>query len=312
LLGGTFISLFLIVTQLDGGFLELTQSAWDQGKFDMLDWDGDYTSTAVWVVVFGTMVTTLVGYTSDQTVIQRYLTTASVKEAANALWLNALITPISGLMFFGLGTALFLFYQSHPALLRPELQTDAVLPLFIVQQLPLGVSGLVIAALFAAAMSSLDSSMNSISATVVTDLKDRMKFFQTEERRLSLARWVTIVAGIVGTASAVLLATFQIKSVWDMIFILTGLLSGGLGGIFILGIFTTRARSLGVLLGLICSATVMIVVQFYTNIHFFLFTSIGVVVCVVIGYLSSLILGHTKEIDLDGLTVYSVYAESKE
>jgi Na+/proline symporter len=176
----------------------------------------------------------------------------------------------------------------------------------------LGVSGLVIAALFAAAMSSLDSSMNSISATVVTDLKDRIRSLETEERRLSLARWVTIAAGIVGTGSAVLLATFQIKSVWDMIFILTGLLSGGLGGIFILGIFTTRARSVGVLLGLVCSATVMVVVQFYTNIHFFLFTSIGVVVCVVIGYLSSLILSRSTDIDLNGLTVYSAYAENKE
>jgi Na+/proline symporter len=250
------------------------------------------------------MVTSLVSYTTDQSVIQRYLTTSSEKQAAKALWTNALITPISGLIFYGLGTSLFLFYQSHPQLLKPDLQTDAILPLFIVQQLPIGISGLVIAALFAAAMSTLDSGMNSISATVTTDFRRWSNDAYDERINLKLAKWITVAAGAIATVSAILLATFSIQSVWDMIFILSGLVTGGLGGIFILGIFTQKANGPGVLLGLICSALVMYLVQQFTQIHFFLYTAIGLIVCVVVGYTASLILPSSND-QLQGLTIFS-------
>ena len=305
LMGGAVIGLVLIITQFDAGVGDMIAFAWSQGKFDMLNWSADYTTTAVWVVVVGTTISTFLGYTSDQTVIQRYLTTPTEKQAAKALWTNALMSPPSSIIFFGLGTGLFLFYQNHPQLLQPELTTDAILPLFIVQQLPVGISGLVIAALFAAAMSSLDSSMNSVSTTVVTDFYRRFKTAASDAHRLNLARWITVMAGVVGTGSAVLLATYQIQSVWDMIFILSGLIGGGLGGIFILGIFTRAAHSRGVLVGLITSAVVMYFVQQFTHIHFFLFVVTGVSVCVLVGYLASLFISSGKPYELDGLTIFT-------
>jgi Na+/proline symporter len=272
----------------------------------MITWSTDYATTAIWVVVFGNMVTSLVSYTTDQSVIQRYLTTPTEKQAAKALWTNALITPVAGVIFYALGTSLFLFYQSHPQLLKPELQTDAILPLFIVQQLPSGISGLVIAALFAAAMSTLDSGMNSISATVTTDFRRWYNDTPGMSLQLKLAKIITIVSGAIATGSAILLATFSIQSVWDMIFILSGLVTGGLGGIFILGIFSKRANAHGALVGLISGAFVMFLVQQYTQIHFFLYTAIGLLVCVIIGYLVSLLITPSRIVDLRGLTIFTM------
>ena len=305
LLAGGLISLVLITFQIEVGVGELMSMAWNQGKFDILNWGGDYTTTAVWVVLFGSMAGTLVTYTSDQTVIQRYLTTPTEKQAAKALWTNGLITLPAGLIFYGLGTAIFLFYQYNPQLLQPELDTDAIFPLFIVQQLPEGISGLVIAALFAAAMSSLDSSMNSISAAVVTDFYKRFKPATSDLHRLNLARWTTVMAGVVGTGSAMLLATYQFQSAQDMFFILAGLVGGGLGGIFILGIFTRAAHSRGALVGLIASAVVMYLVRQHTQVHFLLFAFIGIVVCVLVGYLASLFISSGKPSELDGLTIFT-------
>ncbi len=306
LLGGAFISLILIVLHLEGGVGDLTRIAWNQGKFDMLNWSGDYTITAVWVVLFGGMAASLVSYTSDQTVIQRYLTTRTEKQAAKSLWINALMSVSTAVIFFGLGTGLFLFYQNHPQLLQPELQTDAILPMFIVQQLPIGISGLVIAALFAAAMSSLDSSMNSISTTVVTDFYKRFKTGTSDIQRLNVARWTTVLAGVAGIGGAVAFATYQMQSAQDMIFIVGGLISGGLGGIFMLGIFTRRSHGRGALVGLIASAVVMYLVRQHTQVHFLLFAFIGIVVCVLVGYLASLLISGGKGSKLDGLTIFTI------
>ncbi|MBK8506018.1 MAG: sodium/solute symporter [Saprospiraceae bacterium] len=312
LLGGAIISLVFVFSQIDMDTADLVGSAWDQRKFHMITWSSDYTTTAVWVVLFGNMVTSLVSYTTDQSVIQRYLTTPTEKQAAKALWTNALITPIAGLIFYALGTSLFLFYQSHPQLLKPELQTDAILPLFIVQQLPVGISGLVIAALFAAAMSTLDSGMNSISATVTTDFRRWFNDAHGDQVHLKLARWITVAAGLIATVSALLLATFSIQSVWDMIFILSGLVTGGLGGIFILGIFSQKANGHGALVGLISGAFVIVLVQQFTQIHFFLYTAIGLVVCVVVGYLASLFITPSRLVDLRGLTIYTMVEKTRE
>src|SRR3546814_9260160 len=106
----------------------------------------------------------MVSYTSDQAVVQRYLTTETQEKAAKSIWTNAILTVPATIIFFSVGTALWVFYKTQPELLDPMSQSDDTFPWFIAQQLPPGVSGLVIAGVFAAAMSTLDSSMNSMSA----------------------------------------------------------------------------------------------------------------------------------------------------
>ncbi|MCA9427231.1 MAG: sodium/solute symporter, partial [Candidatus Omnitrophica bacterium] len=159
LMGGALLCLGIIGSEVDGGFANLFSVAYSQDKFHMFDWTWDHAVASVWVVIVGQFVASAVPYCSDQTVIQRYLTTTSEEKARQAIWTNAFMTLPATLTFCLLGTALYVFYQEHPGDLDPTLKTDATLPLFIVQNLPAGIAGLDLAGIFAASMSSLDSSL---------------------------------------------------------------------------------------------------------------------------------------------------------
>lgn len=304
LLGGALISLILISTSVDGGLTAVIKQGQAAGKFHMLNWTWDATTTAVWVILGGNFLAMIVPYGTDQSVIQRYLTTRTETAAACSIWTNALLTLPASLLFFFVGTALFVFYQTHPDALTPELATDAIFPWFIANELPVGIAGLVIAALFAASMSSVDSSMNSIATSVITDFYLRLVPASTDTHRLKLAKRLTIGLGVMGTTMALLIATFEVKSLWDLFLQIVGLFGGSLAGVFLLGLFTTRAHATGTLCGAIIGATVLFFVQQFTNLHFFLYAGIGILSCFITGYLLSLILPKQTK-SLQNLTVYT-------
>ncbi|MHC4296279.1 MAG: sodium:solute symporter family protein [Planctomycetota bacterium] len=245
LMGGALLCVIVIALKVDGGLAGIVDLGRQAEKFRAVNLTWDYTAAAVWVVVLGNLLSNLVPYSADQTVIQRYLTTPTEKQAARAIWTNAVLTVPAALIFFFLGTALYAFYRTQPQNLNPTVNTDAILPWFVVRELPIGIAGVVLAAIFAAAMSSLDSSMNSMATVLVTDFYHRFKPGSSDHTRLKLARIITVVLGVFGTGCALLMATYPIKSLWDFFLAMLGLLGGGLAGLFILGIFTRRANSTG-------------------------------------------------------------------
>jgi len=157
---------------------------------------------------------------------------------------------------------------------------------------------------FAAAMSTLSGSINSIATAIVVDVDVRFRPERSEAARMRLARWLTGIIGAIGTATALLLATWHIGSLWDAFLQALGLFGGGLAGVFALGIFTTRASARGALAGLIASGVILFFVQRYTAIHFFLYAGIGIVACLVVGYVVSLATGRDAR-SLDGLTIHT-------
>ena len=241
---------------------------------------------------------------ADQTVIQRYLTTRDQKDAARGIWTNAVLTVPASIIFFGVGTALWAFYRTNPQMLNPTSRIDDVFPWFIAQQLPPGVVGLVVAGLFAAAMSSLDSSMNSMATAITTDFYRRFRRDAPDRQCLNLARWLTVILGAVGTGFAAYMAWLGTTSMWDQYTKVIGLLGGGLAGLFAVGIFTRRANGAGALLGFLGSAGVLYLVKEHTEWHFFLYPTIGVCACFAIGYLVSLVLPLGRR-DLTGLTLFT-------
>jgi len=306
LLGGALLSLGIIVTRC-GGFAEVFEIGQAANKFRMVNLGWDWALPVVWVLVVGNLFSNMMSYSSDQAVIQRYLTTRDEKTAARAIWTNAaMIIPIST-MWFLLGTALFAFYKLHPSALDPTLKNDQIFPLFIAQQLPAGVVGLVIAGLFAAAMSTVDSSLNSISTVITTDFYRRFNPGAADRHCLNLARVLTVLFGVIATGMGLWMAANQeaIKSLWDVYIKFLGLAMGSLTGLFALGIFTRRAHGLGALTGAVVSAVLLWGVQSYTPIHFFLYATIGISACFFIGYLVSLAL-PAEEKSVEGLTVYSM------
>ena len=201
------------------------------------------------------------------------------------------------------GTGLWAFYRSRPELLDPTLPTDSVFPLFIVQQLPAGIAGIVIAAVFAASMSTLDSSLNSVSAAIVTDFYVRFRKSAGDRQRLRLARLLTAVLGASATATSIALASFEVGSLWDAFQGMMGLFGGGLAGLFALGIFFRRANGRGALIGAVSSVAILYGVQQHTDLHFFLYGAVGVLSCVGVGLLAGVLFKDPAPKDLTGLTL---------
>src|SRR5690606_36339332 len=175
-----------------------------------------------------------------------------------------------------------------PEKLNPALPTqESIYPWFIVNELPAGVRGVVVAGIFAVAMSTISSTMNSMSAAVVTDFA-RFKTI-SPGKKLFIAKAVSAMFGIIGTLIAIVMFVYEVGSLWDMIRRMTGLLTGGLAGLFLLGIFTKRANHVGALVGFTGSAVIQYVVSLHTPIHFMVYSLTGMLSCFVIGYLASIV-----------------------
>lgn len=308
LLGGAVLSFILIISGLEGGFGEFFAVASESDKLRMVDWNfsgGSYMVTALWVIILGGLGQSLIPYTSDQSVIQRYISVKSEKMAAKSILTNAFIVLPASLLFFGVGTALFVFYKSNPEKLDPTFQNDAIFPLFIARELPIGIAGLVVAGIFAAAQSTVSTSMNSISTVVVTDFVKRFDLIKSEKAYLSLARFCTFFFGVAGTVLALLFATADIKSLWESFMSVLGLIGGAMCGLFLLGMFTTRVQGLSAIIGAVIAAAAVIYVKTYTSVNFLLYGTIGIALCIAVGYLISFALpGKSK--NLENLTIHSL------
>lgn len=310
LLGGALLSLLIIVFNLDGGAAHLLSTAQADGKLNLINWDwsaGSFATNALWVIVLGGLAQQLVPYSSDQGVVQRYMSVPSERLAARSIWTNAALSLIASLLFFALGTALYVFYKQHPLELDPGLQNDSVFPQFIASQLPAGLAGLVIAGVFAAAQSTVSTSMNSIATAFTTDFVRRFDLLKCEQGYLRCAQLATLVSGVLGTTAALVLARADVKSLWDTFMGVIGLFGGPMGGLFILGMFTRRAHGAGAVIGAVASALLVAFVQRATPVNVVLHTAIGVTACVVIGYVCSLLLPRRHD-RTAGLTIHTLEA----
>jgi Na+/proline symporter len=185
-----------------------------------------------------------------------------------------------------------------------DVSNDAIVPWFIVTQLPAGLAGLVIAGIFAATMSTVDSSVHSIATSLVNDVHRKLRPDANDAQRLKAARILTIAAGLVGTISALLISKMDAGSLWELILLLVGLLGSSLCGVFLLGVFTKRASSRGVAVGVAASIAALIALRFMDPrpVHGFLTAAVGVLTCVIVGYPASLVMPG-PESSLENLTL---------
>lgn len=304
LLGAAAAALVIAVAQA-GGWSQAWQIAVADDKLRLFDFALDPTQPTLWVVLVGNLFINLIPYTSDQTVIQRYLTTTDESRSARAIWTNALLAIPSTALFFAIGTALYVNAVVHPERIDPTLGADSIFPQFIMHSLPTGLAGLAVAGIFAAAQSTLSSSLNSVSTVLVTDFYKRFRPAASDAVCLRLAQKLTAIIGVVATALALMLASTPIVSLWDLFNSMLGLLGSGLAGLFALGIFTKRAHGTGVLCGAAASAIALVLVQQYTSLHFFLYAGVGISVCFIVGYAASCVLPAGAARPLDRLTIYT-------
>lgn len=290
LMGGSILAIIWIMLHTETSFGDMITYASDHDKFNIANMDFDFTQSTFWVVFIGGLASAMVTQGTDQTIVQRYLTSSNVKDAQKTLYTNAILTLPATIIFFGIGTLLFIFYSEMPNALSPAISNnDSIFPWYIVRELPVGVSGLLVAGIFSAAMSSISSSLNSVSTAYCNDFHQHFRPETSDTKLLRIARLATIITGVLGVLLALWMANSNIKSLWDEFYKYLGLFTGGLGGMFLLGMLTKRANAKGTLMGLVVSALLIWYISVFTEISFLMYAFFGVASCFIFGYIFSLI-----------------------
>ncbi|PIB38266.1 sodium:solute symporter family transporter [Maribacter sp. 4G9] len=295
LMGGSILAVVWIMLHTETSFGEMITYAQERDKFNITNMEFDFTESTFWVVFIGGLASAMVTQGTDQTIVQRFLTSSDVKNSQKTLYTNAVLTLPATIIFFGIGTLLFIFYSEMPNALSPAISNnDSIFPWYIVRELPVGVSGLLVAGIFSAAMSSISSSLNSVSTAYCNDFHQHFRPETTDTKLLKIARIATVVTGVSGVLLALWMANSNIKSLWDEFYKFLGLFTGGLGGMFLLGMLTKKANATGTLMGLVVSALLIWYISVFTDISFLMYAFFGVASCFIFGYLFSLIFKDKK------------------
>lgn len=301
LVGGALLAVGYLVFNTEDGWDGFITIGTADDKFRMLDWSLDFRQATVWVVILGGMANNLISYTSDQTVIQRYLTTKDEAGARRSILMNGVMSVVISIVFFAIGAGLYTYFKTHPADLDFTMaKTDTIFPFFIMGCLPTGVAGLLIAAIFAATMSTISSNINSVATAFSVDFYKRWRPDVSERSMLRVARTACIVSGIVGTGIALLMVTWNILSLLDFFQEILGLLSSGLGGLFMMGIFFPRIGGKAALCGFCIGLIAVFLTKNLTDASFLLYGFVGLLASVLSGWLLSFVFRNPK--NLDGLT----------
>lgn len=291
LVGGAILAAIYLIWQTPGGFQGFVDIGVSDHKFVLFDWSLDYRSATFWVVILGGLANNLISYTSDQTIIQRYMTTKDERSAARSIVVNGVICVVVSIVFYLIGTGLYTFFKTHPeagfsSLERP----DAIFPFYVVTQLPAGVAGLLIAALFAATMSTISSNINSISTSFTIDIYQHIRPTRLSPKHiLRVARWASFVSGIAGLLIALLMAQLKIQSLLDYFNIILGLLSGCIGGLFVMGIFFPTIGSKSATIGFVSGMLIVFYLHFYTQVSFLIFGFVSIAASVSVALLFSIL-----------------------
>lgn len=267
---GGILCLIVIVQGIPGGIGDIISSASEAGKFQFAEydeetrefmpqtWDFTFFRKTALMMLFVGLTNWLAEYSSNQNVVQRYCASKSTYEARKAMVIYVCTAIPMWSFFMFLGTALWVYFNANPtpettAILAGETAAERILPLFILNNLPVGIAGLVVAAVLAAAMSSLDSSINAAATVGIVDLYRRHFVKEmTDAHYLLVARTFAIIISVLMITGALWLANSEnIKTLQDTNNILTAVTAGGLLGLFMLGFFTTRADGRAVMAGIV-------------------------------------------------------------
>jgi solute:Na+ symporter, SSS family len=325
LIVGGLLCLIIIFLAVEGGPAEVFSVAFEFDKISFAPYDIDFTKLTFIVLVFNGIFYGIQKYGTDQTIVQRYLTARSERGAVRAALMGVLLSLPVWALFMFIGTALFVFYKATPEALPHNIAPDEIFPYFIMTQLPDGLTGLIIASLMAAAISSLDSDLNSLSAVAVEDYYKRFKKDSNDIQRLKFGRLIVVISGM----AALLIASTYIylgsEGILGIVFGLYAIFSGGIAGIFILGIFSRRANRYGLNIAIVVTvlftayavlssmkiqgSPILDLGDYNFTHHSYMLGVYTHLIIIIVGYLASLF-WKTQPVHED-LTVYAWYDKVK-
>ena len=250
LVAGGLICAGVLLLRPEQGPVTTIQTAWENGKMSVGPYDWDFTRLTFWVMAINGIFYAIQKYGTDQTIVQRFLVAKSNSKAIKAALMGALLCVPVWALFIFIGTLLWSFYNNAGFELPEGIAGDKVFPYFIMSQLPAGVTGLILAALISAAMSSLDSDLNCLAAVGVEDYYRRFKTNATDKQCLNVGKIIVTICGFFAIGIACLYVHFGGKAILGTIFALYAIFSGGIAGLFALGFLTVRTNRKGLYIGI--------------------------------------------------------------
>lgn len=310
-IAGAIAAAVVLTSAIDGGLPAAFVLASQYNKFSIFDFAFDATKTfTFWSGLIGGCFLTMSTHGTDQYLVQRYLCTDGPRPATVALLTSGAIVLAQFIGFLFIGVLLFAFYHpySDPGYVTaaatsfPFSGGDRVFPDFITRHLPTGLSGLVVAAIFAAAMSS---SLNSIAATAVNDLYKPLRPSRDDKHYLKVSRVLTLAWGVVQIGVA-LVVRHQQRSALDQALSIASLINGPILGVFLVGTFLRRVSQPPALIGMVASMGVMLYVFFATRIAWTWYVFIGSSVTLIVAWLASFAFAPAASKQQDELAVTAV------
>ena len=291
LIAGVVFTLIYLVFSIDGGIGTIFTTL-QNGKFlapNEVVFDPNILKSSVFIILVGAGINTFSSYISSQDVVQRFTTTTDIKELRKMTFGNGFLSIGTTTVIYLIGTALFVFYHQNPQLLQTAHQ-DQIFASFIVYQLPVGISGILIAAIYAASQSTLSTGLNSVATSWVLDIQDSFNREISEEKQTRIAKLVSLGVGIIAIIVSMILANGEIKSAYEWFNSFMGLVLGVLAGIFVLGVITKKATSMGAYAGFFTSAIIVISLKYnHPEVTSWSYAIISIGVSCIIGYIISLI-----------------------
>ena len=282
-IAGTIVGFFTILHLVPGGWQTIHSIAGHAGKFRMIDLSWNLSSTyTLWSGIIGGAFLTTASHGADQLIVQRLLSARSQRQSQAALLSSGVAIFFQFSLFLLIGAMLFAYYRIFPPA-EAFTRTDTIFPTFVVSRMPHGLSGLLISAILAAAMSNLSAALNSLSSTTIVDFYARIVPRSTEERRVQLSRIATIVWGVLLFGLALLARNGG--KVLEMGLSIASVAYGSLLGVFLLGVLTKSASERGTITGMIFG--------FILNMYLWLFTGTSFTWYVVLGSIATFIVGYS-------------------
>lgn len=251
LIAGGLTALAILLFTPEGGPAAVWRVAAENGRIGFGPFDLDFTKLTFWVMAINGIFYAIQKYGTDQTVVQRYLTARSNRDGIKASLIGILLSVPVWALFMFIGTALFAYYQLTPgAVLPTDIAADAVFPLFILNELPVGITGLIISALIAAAVSSLDSDLICLSAVITEDFYAKLRKQATDQEKLWFGKAMVVISGLMAILVATVYTYLGGEGTLGIVFGLYAIFSGGIAGMFLLGLFSRRANKQGLYIGM--------------------------------------------------------------
>lgn len=289
---GVVFALCVLLFSINGG-LGAVLAEFGNGKFlaptEMII-DTEFWKSSVILILVGGGLNTFFSYVSSQDIVQRFTTTTDVKQLNKMMYTNGILSIFMSTVFYLIGTGLFVFYAQNPGLAQ-TVQQDQIFASFIAYQLPVGVTGILLAAIYAAAQSTLSTGLNSVATSWTLDIQTILtKKNLTFKNQTRIAQYVSLGVGIVAVLVSVVLAQSDIKSAYEWFNSFLGLVLGALGGVFVLGAFTKKATSLGGYVAFGLSALVVLYLKYFVpDVSLWSYSIVSLIVSLVFGYLVSVI-----------------------